>query len=658
MILLRLAAFWAVLYSLKLTYNLTINFIYGIVFFALGTISFQIINKSYLKGSAKVIISMLWSGIMILTTYFFSLLFDHLEFEIAWRKTDILLALGFYVYGIVSVSIIYLYNSYLILEGLLLLLFTFLSLEAVRGLNFSSSKFIYDWASFLETNEINFAAIFAGVLVVLYLVALFFRSNSKLQKRTIILWIFISTLIGFLASKLTILEYKNASTHPMGVGFEDSENDSPLSFDSFVGSSQQATALIKLGFNYIDQRTSPIIYFRENAVSKFNGRELTSSEFDSDIPKEGPLVPQSISIFDELKSFRIELTSKVYLLHSHSRPFGIDIPISFNPIPNPNPEKFVGGSYTVLSWAPNFTDFDLTDKKLGARYWSKREWAHYTEKHQDPRYQQLAFSIVGNETKPLLQIFKLVEYINKNYIYTVKPNHNVGKNEDPVAPFLFGDRRGYCVHIAHALVYMMRSLEIPSRIGLGYASDLSESRDGYLLLRMNDRHAWAEVYFDSIGWVVFDAQPEQVESHRVAPVDQDLLKSLIEKVEGLDIEEKRKEEKVDVFTGIFRLGWYLPLLLVLFYLALKFYLWYGYLIFRTKKYLALSIVSRLYDKGYQRKNTQTLEEFINSIPEISHQEIVKVFFEPGTAGQKDIKTGLFHFLNPNSVIRYFLIGRW
>ena len=36
------------------------------------------------------------------------------------------------------------------------------------------------------------------------------------------------------------------------------------------------------------------------------------------------------------------------------------------------------------------------------------------------------------------------------------------------AAFLFGNFTGYCVHSAHASVYLWRSLGLPARIGTGY----------------------------------------------------------------------------------------------------------------------------------------------------------------------------------------------
>ena len=95
---------------------------------------------------------------------------------------------------------------------------------------------------------------------------------------------------------------------------------------------------------------------------------------------------------------------------------------------------------------------------------------------------------------------------------------------------------------------MLRSLGIPARIATGYLTDLSQAKDGHILLRMSDRHAWAEAYITQKGWVPFDTQPEQVESHADTQVDLKLLEELM----GLvgPGEELFDEDLLDGETGV------------------------------------------------------------------------------------------------------------
>ncbi len=81
-----------------------------------------------------------------------------------------------------------------------------------------------------------------------------------------------------------------------------------------------------------------------------------------------------------------------------------------------------------------------------------------------------------------------------------------GNGVDVIAEFL-KVKAGYCVHFASAMAVMARTLDIPSRIAVGYAPGdsrgLKNGRTRYVNTS-DDLHAWVEIYFDGIGWIKFD----------------------------------------------------------------------------------------------------------------------------------------------------------
>ncbi|MCW5936181.1 MAG: transglutaminase domain-containing protein [Fimbriimonadaceae bacterium] len=78
-------------------------------------------------------------------------------------------------------------------------------------------------------------------------------------------------------------------------------------------------------------------------------------------------------------------------------------------------------------------------------------------------------------------------------------------NQDPVAFFLFESKEGYCDLFASAMVLGARSVGLPARYAIGYiVNDPSRDKDGFMTVRRRDAHAWAEIYFEGAGWVVFD----------------------------------------------------------------------------------------------------------------------------------------------------------
>jgi hypothetical protein len=106
--------------------------------------------------------------------------------------------------------------------------------------------------------------------------------------------------------------------------------------------------------------------------------------------------------------------------------------------------------------------------------------------------------------------------------------------DDPTADFLFGDRTGYCVHFAHAAVYLLRTLGIPARVGAGYVVDEAARQGGSsILITGANSHAWPEFYVDGVGWVVSDVSPAHSLDPPPPPPDPDLQHLLGEMARGV-----------------------------------------------------------------------------------------------------------------------------
>jgi len=77
---------------------------------------------------------------------------------------------------------------------------------------------------------------------------------------------------------------------------------------------------------------------------------------------------------------------------------------------------------------------------------------------------------------------------------------------DPVDHFLFGStKEGYCDLFASSMVLMARAQGIPARLATGYFPISGKrNRQGWYTVKASEAHAWAELYFEGIGWVPFD----------------------------------------------------------------------------------------------------------------------------------------------------------
>ena len=80
---------------------------------------------------------------------------------------------------------------------------------------------------------------------------------------------------------------------------------------------------------------------------------------------------------------------------------------------------------------------------------------------------------------------------------------------DPVGWFLLDSKRGPDYLFAAAAVLMLRSLDYPARLCLGYyaAPDAFDAESGHTPVRRTDLHFWAEVKLGDGHWLVVEATP-------------------------------------------------------------------------------------------------------------------------------------------------------
>ncbi|MHB8636233.1 MAG: transglutaminase-like domain-containing protein [Fimbriimonadaceae bacterium] len=121
------------------------------------------------------------------------------------------------------------------------------------------------------------------------------------------------------------------------------------------------------------------------------------------------------------------------------------------------------------------------------------------------RLQQLANEITAGAKTDLEKANRLVAAIAARANYNLKAAR-VPDGVDPVEYFLFTSHEGYCDLFASAMVELARDAGLDARYVIGYLPDDSERDDyGRYKLLQSDAHAWAEIYFNGLGWVVFDA---------------------------------------------------------------------------------------------------------------------------------------------------------
>ncbi len=90
----------------------------------------------------------------------------------------------------------------------------------------------------------------------------------------------------------------------------------------------------------------------------------------------------------------------------------------------------------------------------------------------------------------------------------------------------FRNRAGYCEQFSATFAAMARAAGIPSRVAVGYTPGLPDPDEpGWRSVIGKNAHAWPELWFDGVGWVMFEPTPGRgsasAESYTDVPAAQD-----------------------------------------------------------------------------------------------------------------------------------------
>jgi transglutaminase-like putative cysteine protease len=94
----------------------------------------------------------------------------------------------------------------------------------------------------------------------------------------------------------------------------------------------------------------------------------------------------------------------------------------------------------------------------------------------------------------------------KAFLASYRYSTNAPDRRRPLDAFLFKDREGSCQHFAGAAALLLRLAGVPARVAVGFAPGVRDSH-GRWVVRDRNAHAWVEVWYQGLGWVVFDPTP-------------------------------------------------------------------------------------------------------------------------------------------------------
>lgn len=164
----------------------------------------------------------------------------------------------------------------------------------------------------------------------------------------------------------------------------------------------------------------------------------------------------------------------------------------------------------------------------------------YLQSPPDKRLRELAENITAGFMSDYERAEAIALYLRRNYRYT----RGYAKNNMSVEDFLFETHRGGSLEFAAAFVVLAREVGLPARLVEGFKIMALPFKQ---TVTEGNRWFWAEVYFNSAGWLIFDPlSPEDPNVFRpfelmVTPQNQSLNPNTTVKlnltVENIDVNE-------------------------------------------------------------------------------------------------------------------------
>jgi hypothetical protein len=122
--------------------------------------------------------------------------------------------------------------------------------------------------------------------------------------------------------------------------------------------------------------------------------------------------------------------------------------------------------------------------------------------------------VTRGQTGPYAQAKAINDYFTDGKNGFTYAETTTGSGNSALVDFLT-NKQGYCEQYAAAMAVMLRVLNIPSRVVIGYTPG-TKNDDGSWTVTNHDAHAWVEAYFGNIGWAYFDPTP-LADGRTVAP---------------------------------------------------------------------------------------------------------------------------------------------
>ena len=119
------------------------------------------------------------------------------------------------------------------------------------------------------------------------------------------------------------------------------------------------------------------------------------------------------------------------------------------------------------------------------------------------KYAPLAREFAGAADDPISRARAIEARFRGGFAYSL----SAAAGRQTLDDFLFRNRAGNCEFFATAMCLLLRALDIPSRLVIGFLGEEWNAYGRFFDIRQSDAHAWVEAFIVGRGWVTFDPTP-------------------------------------------------------------------------------------------------------------------------------------------------------
>jgi protein-glutamine gamma-glutamyltransferase len=115
----------------------------------------------------------------------------------------------------------------------------------------------------------------------------------------------------------------------------------------------------------------------------------------------------------------------------------------------------------------------------------------------EPELQRILAKSADPLRSKLSQALYLEDYFanGAEYEYSLSLTGPKDRGIDPIADFILNKKRGHCQYFASSLALVLRSIQIPTRLVIGFRPSEYNDIGGYFPVLQNHAHVWVEAYF-------------------------------------------------------------------------------------------------------------------------------------------------------------------